>query len=121
MDIVGQARVVLGDGDVDLIVLLRAHGVERLAGLGHPVGHQGVGFEEVVDLLPLILRLHAEAGQQVVVEDVIKLAADDVVNGVLQPVAGEHQGGAAGDADEGHRHPLGVAEEVAGRHLIAEG
>ena len=54
-------------------------------------------------------------------EYVLELVGDDIPDGVVEAIAGQHQSGAAGNAHHRHQHPLAVTEQIAHRDLMAEG
>ena len=77
---------------------------------GHPSPPQLRPRPQSLRLLAGSVGLHAHDGVEAI--HLAVLLIDDVVDGVLQPQAREQQGGAAGDADDGHEETALVAEQV---------
>ena len=57
---------------------------------------------------------------QVIAHQLVKLALGDAGQGRGNAQAREEQGHRPGHAQDGHKHALLVAEDVAGRHLLGE-
>ena len=99
-----------------------ALGGDGLIGHGHPLGYQAAAVQRGGNLGQFVIgNIVHQADLGAVWGNLVVLLVKHIVQGVAHAEAGDNQGGAPADADNGHPEPLLVPEQVAHGHLPGKG
>lgn len=132
----GLSALSLIQGDVrgEVVGVFRAEQLDGLAVLGFSGGdgiflvvNGCIAFHHIlvrqlfVDrLLFLGIQVVVFGGNQIIPDDLVELPVVDAGDGVLYAESGEEDGHRAADTENGHQHPLFVAEDVSCCHLVGK-